>query len=340
MNGKNGMKFDLNNRKDRKSLLEAVKGNNRKTAEKKVNKSENKDRTAAENTQGKKKLPNLDKIGNVKRTDDEEVQERYKERKTWAEKAGQKLFPIEKRIKEIKRDQRLAFVLELQKELRDLEQNKEKILKGVDQSLLSHTRFSAFYEEIRWTGDNPSGPEPIGKIINRLLEEKRTEKVPDKPPQGHWIFWTGQYYKELPDPETGEISPGTTALMLETIKAINSEKRRYGKELKAIIQEMKKNPSITGIGPENGLYSGYVPSKNGRRGSYITVRVLDEKIIRPVVATGFLNKLFQTIKKEEGYITVFSLKEEKLKIRQILPDDKFYNLVKFWRSLKEAEEIK
>jgi hypothetical protein len=319
-------------------LKEMKNGNNRKKTEKHNSSNDSgKGKTAASNNN---QLPDLNKIKEVKKTNENKAQERYEKRKEWAEKAGKLLYPMEKRIEELKKDSRVNLVPELQEELEDLERNREQMLEGVDESLLGHTYFSAFIEEIRWTRENPSGKESINKIINRLLQEERIEEVSDKPEKGYWIYWLGKYYQGVSDPEAKEISSGTTALMLETIKAINSEQGRYKKEVKEIIQEMRKNPPITRIEPKNGLYSGYVPSESKRHGSYITVKVVDEKIIRPVKATGFLEKLFQVMEREKSYITVHSFSQERLDISRQLPRQKFNDLVKFWWSLKKAEEIK
>lgn len=321
-----------------KFLKEVEKGNSpEEVKEHNSSKDNGKGKTAAK---AKKELPDVDKI-KIGKIDGKKVEEEYQKKKSHAEKAGKKLVNIREEISQIKQDKRLAYSSILQERLDKLEEIEETLLTE-DESLRGHVEFSVFLERIReTTASKQSVGQKVDALIAEAIERGKIKEV--KPPAegsrpSYLLYWRSSVYQARPDPETGEVLPATIAVFKELKKLIKAEKNRYWREKNEQIKKMKENPPIAEILKEEeskGVYFGYLPQKENLSSVYFTVET-DGKVIRPVEATGPLWRFFQRIAKSQAFVTIDSLKEGKLIVKVRLSEERFRDLLKFYKILRVA----
>ena len=277
----------------------------------------------------------------------EKLQEEAKESKKTAEESGEEVSVIRRdvaKIEKLKGYKYSTFLREKVNKLKDREQ--EIMLSGI--CPIDYLEFCALHADIRHLRNNPSGKELIDEIIVKLLKEQRIEESLQKPQRGHWIYipWSRKFYKGVPEPGSVGVSEGTDALILETVNAVKAETNKFKQELLEKQKEMTQKPAITEMLDSDGkaidgIYWGYLPSDKKRklREAYFTVRVEDQKIIKPIDATGSLQGLFKELKSDNSFITVSSLRKGKLVLKVKLSEKKQENLQRFLKRLTVATYV-
>lgn len=284
----------------------------------------------------------------------------------------QMIAPIELEIRQIESDpEKLELIPGLRERLKELKTARDTAIKArenvldqlatEDEGVSKHIEFATLLDLVRKTE-----PRGVRELLFRAVKMGRLRETKDTQGKSNILYYQGRAFEPVPD-MGGKVTPATMGLVAEFRKKIAADRQERRSDYDEAVETLKTkaDPNFSlarivyedpvPVVPEPVLVHGYLPKREEvrkvrREGGKIEeipqfvpeshfLVEYDGEEIRPVEAAGRLRKFWEDLVAKNDFITVQSLRKNRLILEKRLPEETLQRQIGFLRILRAAAAL-